>query len=166
MSPVELLAGQPFFSGLAPAQLERIADCARLAEHRAGTLLLRQGDEARAIHLLLEGSVALEVTVPGRRPLVLETLGEGELVGASWLLPPARAHFDVRARTFLRTLRIDTACLLAAMETDSALGYAFCRRFMEVVLRRLQATRLQLTDLYAHPRLFPSAGCKPSEKGE
>jgi len=149
-----MLAEQPFFEGMEVGQLQSIAGCSRLERYDAGTLLLRQGEDADAAHLLLEGSVVLELAVPGREPLVVETLAAGELVGASWLLPPAQAHFDVRARDRVTSLRIGTACLRRAMEGDSALGYAFCRRFMEVVVRRLQATRLRLMDLYGHPGLF------------
>lgn len=137
-----------------------LAACAGHREWEAGRLLLRQGEAADSIHLLLEGEVALELVVPGREPLVLETLGRGELVGASWVMPPHQVHFDVRARSPLSTLRIDVACLRQALESDPALGYAFCSRFLRVVTRRLQATRMQLMDLYGHPELFsphPSA---------
>ena len=149
-----MLAEQPFFNGMEVAHLQSIADCSRLERYDAGSLLLYQGEEADAAHLLLEGSVALELTVPGREPLVVETLAAGELVGASWLLPPARVHFDVRASNGVTSLRIGTGCLRRAMEQDSSLGYVFCRRFMAVVVRRLQATRLRLMDLYGHPGLF------------
>jgi CRP-like cAMP-binding protein len=108
--------------------------------------------------------VALELAVPGREPLVLETLGEGELVGASWLLPPARVHFDVRSRGRVTTLRMESACLWRILKQDSAFGYTFCRRFMEVLVKRLQATRLQLMDLYGHPELYPPCRREPAEE--
>ncbi len=148
------LAELELFRGVTAERLEAVAPCARRERHEAGRLLLRQGDEAASLHLLCSGSVSLELVVPGRAPLVLETLGPGELVGASWLLPPARVHFDVRAREAVESLRFDTGCLQRAMEADPGLGYLFCRRFMAVVVRRLQAARVQLMDLYGHPELF------------
>ena len=162
---LEQLAGQPFFQGMAQDHLQLLAGCAGLREFEADRLLLRQGEEADGIYLLLEGRVALELVVPGREPLVLETLGPGELVGASWVMPPHQAHFDVRSRSPVRALRIDVAALREAMEGDAALGYAFCSRFLKVVTRRLQATRMQLMDLYGHPELFspPRVGSDPEK---
>jgi hypothetical protein len=36
------------------------------------------------------------------------------------------------------------------LDDDPALGYALTRRFVGVVVDRLQATRLRLLDLYGH----------------
>ena len=155
----QALARWPLLEELEAAQLEVVAQCARYERQPKGRLLLHQGAPADALHLLCSGSASLELEVPGREPLVLQTLGPGELVGASWLLSD-RVQFDVRARTDLETIRFDTACLLQRFEADPALGYAFCRRFMAVVVERLQAARLQLMDLYGHPATLDEVCCQ------
>jgi len=38
----------------------------------------------------------------------------------------------------------------AACDTDPALGYEFMQRFAAVMVERLQATRLQLLDVYGN----------------
>jgi hypothetical protein len=37
------------------------------------------------------------------------------------------------------------------MQADNAVGYAITRGLLEVVVQRLQAARMQLSDLYGQP---------------
>lgn len=160
---VELLASHPFFLGMAASHLEQILNCSRQVEF-VESLVLRQGEPAEAFYLIQEGLVALELVVPGCEPLVIETLGKGELVGASWLLPPYRVQFDVRSRGRVTAIEIDSACMRCLMEQDHSLGYEFYRRFLPVVADRLQASRLQLMDVYGRPADYVGAKGAPVER--
>ena len=138
----------PFFAGLDPALVELAAGCARNAHFDAGTLLFREGQAADEFYLLRHGSVALEIVAPARPSLVIATLHEGDLVGASWLVPPYRWNFDARATALVRAIAIDARCLREKCEADPRLGYQVLKRFLPVIVRRLQATRMQLLDVY------------------
>jgi CRP/FNR family cyclic AMP-dependent transcriptional regulator len=138
----------PFFEGLPPADLELIAGCASNVRFREGELLFREGDDAESFYVLRHGTVALETFVPARGPFTIETLDAGEVVGWSWLFPPYRWHFDAHARSLVRATRFDGACLRAKCETDPRLGYELVSRFAQVMIERLQATRLRLLDVY------------------
>ena len=48
------------------------------------------------------------------------------------------------------TLAFDGACLRGKCADDHALGYELLTRFVGVIVERLQATRLQLLDVYGH----------------
>jgi CRP-like cAMP-binding protein len=144
----QLIAHTDVFSGLEPAQLELIAGCGRNAHFDAGALLLREGDPANTFFLIRRGAVALEVHAPDRGPLVIETLGDGEVVGWSWLFAPFRWQMDGRAVTACSVVAFDGACLRAKADGDHELGYQLMRRFAANVVERLQATRLQLLDVY------------------
>ena len=72
----------------------------------------------------------------------------GDILGWSWLFPPYRTMFDARALGVVRTLAFDAACLRGKCEQDHTLGYELLGRFAPVMLGRLQATRLQLMDVY------------------
>jgi CRP/FNR family cyclic AMP-dependent transcriptional regulator len=62
--------------------------------------------------------VALEIVAPGQTPIVIATLGEGEIVGASWLVPPYRWTFDARAVELTRAIGIDArVCEASARRT-------------------------------------------------
>ena len=95
-----------------------------------------------------KGSVAIETHVPQRGALVIETLHDHELVGWSWLVPPYRTQFDVRANGPAHTIAFDGACLRGKCDADPLLGYELLRRFSAVLLERLQATRIRLIDVY------------------
>jgi hypothetical protein len=80
--------------------------------------------------------------------MMIETIESGEVIGWSWLFEPYRWHFDARALTVVRATAFDGACLRGKCEADPALGYALMSRFAQVLIERLQWTRLRLLDLY------------------
>jgi CRP-like cAMP-binding protein len=147
----ELIAVAPVFAGLDPAWLELIAGCAVNERFPEDALLFRQGEPAERFFLIREGSVALELHAPGRGPLVIETLGPREVAGWSWLFEPHRWAFDGRAVEPTAVIAFDGRCLRGKCDADPALGYALMRRFAATIVDRLQATRLQLLDVYANP---------------
>jgi hypothetical protein len=92
--------------------------------------------------------VALETFVPGRGPLVIDTVGPGQLLGASWLVPPYRWMFDGRTVEAVRAVALDGACIRAKCEDDTGLGFELMKRVAVVIQSRLQSARLRLLDLY------------------
>ena len=144
----QLIAQAPVFEGLEPAQLALIAGCARNEHVEAGTVLLREGEAADRFFLIRRGIVGLEVHAPGRGPLRIETLHDGDVVGWSWLFAPYRWQMDGRVITSSSLVAFDGACLRGKCEFDHELGYQLMRRFAASVVDRLQATRLQLLDVY------------------
>jgi CRP/FNR family cyclic AMP-dependent transcriptional regulator len=149
----DLIAAAPLFDGLSGAQLGLIAGCGANERFAAGAELFREGGRADRFFLIREGSVALELDAPGRGTLVIETLQAGEVVGWSWLFEPYRWQFDARAREPIRAVAFDGACLRGKCEADHELGYQLMRRFAGSITERLQATRLQLLDVYGHARV-------------
>lgn len=151
MDPMTLeLAGQPFLRGLRPVHLAEIAACATIVSFPAGQLIFREGDPATSFFILRRGRVALQLVVPGRGPTTIQTVGEGDVLGWSWLFPPYRWQFDATALDLTRAVALDADCLRRAMEGDHELGYHLMRRFAQTISDRLQATRLQMLDVYGH----------------
>ena len=146
----ELISAASAFAGLSPAQLELIAGCGANEHFAAGERLFSEGGAAERFYLIREGAVALEIDAPGRGPLVIETLHDGEVVGWSWLFEPYRWEFDARAASPCAVVCFDGACLRGKCEQDHELGYQLMRRFAALLTDRLQATRLQLLDVYGH----------------
>jgi len=144
----QILQGQRLFSGLPAEQGQLIAGCARNHRFEAGRYLFHAGEPAQEFFLIRRGHVALEIIEPGREPIVFTTLGEGDVCGASWLVPPYRWTFDARAVTLTRAIGIDAECLRAKCEADHDLGYEMMKRFLPVFVQRLHATRLQILDVY------------------
>jgi CRP-like cAMP-binding protein len=144
----ELIVASPVFAGLDPAQVELIAGCGRNERADAGTLLIREGEPANTFFLIRHGAVALEVHAPGRSPLVIETLDDGDVLGWSWLFAPYRWQMDGRAVVPCALIAFDGACLRGKCDADHNLGYELMKRFAGSMVDRLQATRFQLLDVY------------------
>jgi CRP-like cAMP-binding protein len=87
------------------------------------------------------------VFIPGQGRITIETIASGDVLGWSWLFPPYRWHFDAQALELTRAIAFDGACLRAKCDDDHDLGYAL-QRFARIMMQRLQATRLQLLDVY------------------
>ena len=142
----------PVFAGMDPDHAAQLAGCAQTTGWQAGEVLFREGDPADTFYVVRRGRVALELFMPNRGALTVETIEPGEVVGWSWLFPPYRWHFDGRAVEPIRAIAVDGACLRGKCDDDSALGYDLMRRFSQVMLERLQATRLRLADVFGTPR--------------
>ncbi len=144
----EILAGVPFFEGMAEDQIALIAGCGQNVHFDVGETIFRQGDAADNFFVVRHGTVAVGNFVPPRGELVIETLEAGDLLGWSWLFPPYRSHFDARALSTVRATQFDGACLRDKCAADPALGYDLMSRFAQVLIERLQWTRLRLLDIY------------------
>jgi CRP/FNR family transcriptional regulator, cyclic AMP receptor protein len=143
-----LLRDVPFFHGLAGEQLALIAGCASNVHFEADEILFRAGDPADTFFLVRHGEVALELFVPARGGTTIETIQSGDVIGWSWLFPPYRWHFDARALVPVRATAFDGVCLRGKCEDDPSLGYDLMTRFAQVLMERLQWTRLRLLDIY------------------
>jgi CRP-like cAMP-binding protein len=139
-----------FFAGLDSAFVDLVTGCAKNVRFEAGQYLLREGETADQIYLIRHGRVALQISAPGRGAITFQTLGEGEIVGVSWLIPPYRTSHDAKALELVRAISIDANCLRNKCETDHHLGYEMMKRFVPVLVERLQATRMQILDVYSH----------------
>jgi CRP-like cAMP-binding protein len=147
----DLVAEHPFFAGLPASVTQVLAGCGSNAVYPAGTFMMREGTAADTFHLIRHGAVALEIYLPGREALVVETLNEGDILGWSWLAPPYRWSLDARAVQLTRAVSLDAKCLRGKMDDDHELGYELYKRFMPIIQQRLQAGRLQLIDMYGVP---------------
>jgi len=143
-----ILTEHPFLKGLEPRYLKLITGCASNVRFKAGQFLFREGEEANQFYVIRQGNVALEIHGVEGRSIIVQTVGEGEVLGWSWLVPPYRWHFHARAVELTRAIALDGKCLRAKSEEDHNLGYELLRRFCHIIVERLDATRLQLLDVY------------------
>ena len=144
----QLLADIPALTPLSDEHRATIAGCAVNQAWSPGEYLFREGDAATTFYVIRSGGVALETFVPGRGPITIETLHEGDLLGWSWLFPPYRVTFDARALDTTHTLAFDGVCLRGKCDSDPVLGYALMHLFAGVMMDRLAQTRLRLLDVY------------------
>ena len=144
-----IITEHPFFVGLDDAFTNLMVGCASNVRFQARTYILKEGDPANTFYLIREGKVAVEVLAPQRPPIIISTLSNGEILGWSWLLPPFQWKFHARAVEDVRAIALDGKCLRTKCEENHDLGYEILKRFARIIELRLDATRLQLLDVYA-----------------
>ncbi len=143
-----ILAIHPFFKGFEPHYMQLITGCASNVRFKAGTYIFREGEPASSFYIIRQGKVALEVMAAQHGSLIIQTIEDGEVLGWSWLFPPYRWHFSARAIEETRAIALDGVCLREKGETDHDFGYELVKRVAQILMERLQATRLQALDIY------------------
>jgi len=128
--------------------MDLLVGCASNVRFDAGQFILREGEEANRFYLLRQGKVALEIYTPERGSITIQTLGAGEILGWSWLVPPYYWRMDARAIELTRAIALDGKCLRGKCESDHDLGYELLKRFSQVMVEHLTSTRLQLLNVY------------------
>lgn len=143
-----ILHQHPFFQGIPESHLATIVGCASNVRFKPDSPVFQRGDPADAFYILRSGKVAIDIGSVDRGNITIATLGEGDVIGWSWLFPPYEWHYDARATEDTRAIALDGICLRGKCETDPVLGYELMKRFSAMVIERLKATQLQLLDIY------------------
>ncbi len=147
-----IVLAHPFFAGLEAELGPLIAGCARNLRFTEGQYLAHEGTPADEFYLIRQGRVALEILSPGKPAVILSTEGEGDIIGTYWLVPPYRWNCDARAVDLTRAIGIDAKCLRGKCEVDHHLGYELMKRYLPLIIQRLDQTRLQILDVYGTHR--------------
>lgn len=148
----KLLKQHPFFDDMDKKSRKLLVGCAKNELYHDGDYMHREGENADKFYIIRAGTIAVELHVPGRDPMVIETLHDGEVMGWSWIVAPYKWAFDARAIGVTRVISLDAVCLRAKLDKDHALAYALFRRFVPIMGERLGAARMRLIDLYGEPR--------------
>ena len=138
-----------FTAGLDPDHRDQIAKIAHTVAWDAGVIVFREGERGSLIYIVEKGSVAIEMSVPGRGRVTLLTVGRGEVFGWSSLFSERRKTATARTVEPTTALALDSDQLREMCEADPRLGFLITRRILGVVAERLTATRMQLLDIYA-----------------
>ena len=147
----------PVFADLSADDHRLVAGCGALSVFQSGESIYREGEAADSFYVIRRGRVRLEAHVPGRQPCIVDSLGAGDPLGWSWLVPPYRLQFDARALELTRLIRFDAACLRRKMADDPRFARAIYERLVPVIVGRLAEARRQLMDLYGRPAVRSQA---------
>lgn len=135
------LGEHPLCSGLGP---DALAVLERLVERRSfepGAPVLRRGDPADALYLLMRGQVSVVLGLPGGGHKRLSTLVAGMAFGELALISGGARSADVRADTEVDCVTL-AAAAFAELEAEQP---ALALRLLHGLLQGMAATTLQLT---------------------
>lgn len=144
----KILKSHPFLNDLEEGYLQEIVGCASNVVFRENDMIFKEGEKAEKFYLIREGKVALEINGRDKGIVRILTLGPGQILGWSWIISPYRWHFDAHAIEDVRAIALDGECIRNKSEKDPKLGYELLKRFTRIMEQRLNATRLQLLDVY------------------
>ena len=107
---VERLRDTPLFGGLDEAQLHRLVEMGEILDLAAGDLLIREGDQADALYVVLAGE--MDVTKrAGRSEIPVARVGPGALQGEIAALEGGRRFASVMAIGQAEVLRIPVSAV-------------------------------------------------------
>jgi CRP/FNR family cyclic AMP-dependent transcriptional regulator len=132
----------PFLAGLSSSQIDTLASFSTAARYNAQQRLFKSDTDAEKFYIIRDGKVGVEIPAVAGEPLRLQTLGNGGILGWSWLIPPYHWLFDARALTGSDIIAVDGVKLREHFEQDNALGYQLIKRFLVLMAERLNASRM------------------------
>lgn len=140
------VAAHPFLLGLSERHARLLADCAVRVAFEADQIIFRQGETANRFYLIERGEVVLEAATAGGDGIVIDTIGDGDLLGWSWLFPPYLWRFTARVTKPTGAIFFYGTVLREYCEKDHTLGYELLKRMSGVMTRRLQSAREKLLE--------------------
>jgi len=143
-----LRSRNPLLAKLNDEELDFFESVSTPAEFAPSAILFEEDAPADSFYIVSSGRVGLEMTTPGKAPIVLQTLGAGQLVGVSWLFAPYRWSWRARALAATTTLAFDAARIREECGVNRDLGFRVAAVLAEEAIKRLHGARLQLLDLY------------------
>jgi CRP-like cAMP-binding protein len=135
-------------AALSDEHLTTLMALAREVQFPAGCRIFEERGKADRFWLLRDGEVSLELRVPGSKAAVIDTVGQGSLLGWSWLFPPRRWHMAAKTLSPVRAFEFEAVAVRRLCEQDPEFGYVFVLACAEVIGRRLEDARTRLLDLY------------------
>jgi CRP-like cAMP-binding protein len=143
---VGFLAGVPLLEGIPEPELADLAALLRRRDLPAGEVLWRQGDEARAMVLIVDGRVSVSLRLPGDRAVEVASMGRGEVLGEIPLLDGGRHSATARVAEPATVLSLSRADFGVLISRRHPTAFALKRRIAGIACARL---RLQLSALAA-----------------
>jgi len=150
-SITDYLSSHAFFAGLDDNFMAFVADCATELSVKKGHILFRQGERADKFYLIRTGRVSVQVPAIMGPTLEIQSLGENQLLGWSWLIPPYRWNFQARAMEDSDLLEFDGSAILKRCEQDPKFGYELFKLFTALMSERLDAARQKMMDEWNPP---------------
>ena len=151
------VALHPFLAGMQPRQLALLTDCAMVVRFAAGQVIFREGELANRFYLIESGRVVLESNRRLAKPVVIDSVEAGDLLGWSWMFPPHAWHFTAHATKPTVAIFFQGRILREYCERDQALGYELFKRMSAVMVKRLQAARLKMLAIDSKRTALPPA---------
>lgn len=144
--------GSGLLAALTDDQLAKLEPLMEEVSLDIDQVLFHADDEADHFYVIVSGLITLELEVAAGPSMIVGSIGEGDILGLSWLFPPFVWKWTARATAPTELMAFDAAAVRDLMDADHELGYRITRAVAAQMKSRLTGVRLQLMDLYGSRR--------------
>lgn len=140
LTPAAILSQTGFFRELTPGQIERVATVSEMQQCTGGQQVYRIGEPAKAVYVLVQGTVRMAIAFGGRNASAGDIVRRGEVFGWAALTP--RCNLRIATASCLTPcsfLAVDGAGLMSLMEQDHTLGYHVMKQLTQLITGTLTA---------------------------
>jgi len=145
------LPDNALFRGMTERHRKIMAECSSRATYGEGESIVEAGSSTKCFFLVISGSIGL-VTPGAHASSPPRTVGTGEILGWSWLFPPASWQFDAIAIEPTEVILFNATALCQKCNRDHGLGFEL---FMRLAQRRSRGDTNQLTKKKDNARYTP-----------
>jgi len=139
----------PWLMDLSQEQIRKLEKISGFRFLEEGEILYREGDNDNLLYIVSEGSLGIEIYVPGHGQVRLYNAEPLDIVGWDSMTPVARHRITtITALKKSNLIYFDGSALTELCDIDKELGFVIMRRLSNVIATRMLAMRLKLIDLF------------------
>jgi CRP-like cAMP-binding protein len=131
----ELIPGFPLFKGFTANGAKRLIDAGQVKQHAAGTVLLKEGDAADFVLLVLAGTLEVFVDREGQH-LVLTEAEPGDILGELAVLCGIPRSASVRAKDDAAVLEWSEDAFRTLLLRDPSLSQRIFREALRTLVEK------------------------------
>jgi CRP/FNR family transcriptional regulator, cyclic AMP receptor protein len=127
-------------------ELAEVAKLATVETRGAGSRVITTGTNATATYLIKEGKVEVRMKSRDGHEVVIDTLGQGDLVGWSAVLDHQMFKADIWCVEDCTLVVLDGVKLRQLFDANNHIGYRVVRMIADIVASRMERMRARLVD--------------------
>ena len=144
---IEELKKSDFFVGLDEKALAAVAGITKHVTFEANETVYERDADSPYVYEVLKGRVRQGFEVMPGTMVWFQTSEPGDLVGFDALIPPRVHNMKAVASEKTEMVQFDADSLRGYLEVNPAFGFIFMERLAQMLLQRLDNTRLQVIHL-------------------
>lgn len=147
MAIVDILRQYLDAPDVADATIDEVAQISHPKEFSAGDIIFREDQASDHLYIVTAGQVDVQYLLPSGKRQTVDTLAPGDFLVWSAVVKPHTTNAIGICRVKSEVLAIQADALRALCEKDPLFGYRLVSQLARVLRRRLQAARLQISDV-------------------
>jgi CRP-like cAMP-binding protein len=135
---MEHLRASSFFQDLEDDYLSRMVKLFQEETYQAQDVIIKEGEEAKKLYVLVEGTVAIQIRLKPHQDVVVSTIEKrGELFGWSAVVEPKIYSAAVKSLEKTRVLSVRGEELEKLFRDDPVMGLTFMNKISSLINQRL-----------------------------